>query len=245
MFLKSSLAIGTKVLVTPGYEDGSSVQNTELIDLTDPSFQCTVSQFPTSVYAATGGLIGNTPLICGGLNRVTFEYQKSCYSLQEDGDWKLESNLNTKRGFAANGHVIMNNKLLIAGGWNGTRLATIEVVAPNTKSETLPIRLPVAMSGSCIVPWDANTFMIIGGRDSGSDRNDTYFINIANNTYTTGPTLLIARAYSACHNLKINGEDFIIVAGGSRYSDSSPNVSNSTEYLQKANYASGWKKSKN
>ena len=157
--------------------------------------------------------------------------------MKEDGDWKLDSNLNTARGAAANGKVIMNNKLVIPGGWNEARtLATIEVVAPKTGSRTLPIRLPVAMSGSCIVPWDTYTFMFIGGQ-SGSYRTQTYFIHMANNTYTNGPSLLTARSYFACHTMKINGEHFIIVAGGY-------GAFKSTEYLQKSNYASGWKKSK-
>ena len=203
--------------------------------MADPAFKCTISQFPTSLEEATGGLIGNTVLICGGY--FNGGYKKSCYSLKEDGDWKLESNLNTARGKAANGKVDMNNKLVVAGGSNGKRLATIEVVAPNTKSETLPIKLPVAMRDSCIIPWGTNTFMIIGGRTE-SDRKQTYFINLANNTYTNGPNLLTARSSFACHTMKIHGEEFIIVAGGW-------GAEKSTEYLQKANYGSGWKKSKN
>merc|ERR1712029_769016 len=129
--------------------------------------------------------------------------------------------------------------MVMAGGWNGKslRMATIEVVAPNTKSEILPIRLPVAMEESCIVPWDTNSFFIIGGY-SGSNRKQTYFINMANNTYTNGPSLLTARREFACHTMQVNGEDFIIVAGGW-----GPDAWKSTEYLQKANYASGWKKS--
>merc|ERR1712062_601127 len=188
----------------------------------------------TDVWGATGGLVGNTPLICGGYQR---RYQNSCYSLKEDGTWKLESNLNTARNSAANGKVIMNNKLVIAGGSsNENYLDTIEVVAPNTRSRTLPIRLPVAMWGSCIVPWDTNTFMIIGGYSGGSRRKQTHFIHMANNTYTNGPNLRLARHYLACHTMKIDGEDFIIVAGGWY-------AFKSTEYLQKANYGSGWKKS--
>ena len=208
----------------------------------DASFNCAVSQFPTIVWSATGGLVGNTPLICGGIHsRVS---QKSCYSLKEDGTWKLESNLNTTRQYAANGEVIMNNKMVIAGGFNPHKLATIEVVEPNTRPRTLPIRLPVAMLGSCIVPWDTNTFLIIGGSDgSGADglglRRQTHFINMANNTYTNGPNLLIARSMFACHTMQVNDEDFIIVAGGSGVG-----AQKSTEYLQKANYGSGWKRSK-
>ena len=235
-----SLAIGTKVLVTTGYDSGSRsyIQNTELIDLADPAFKCTISQFPRSgSWAATGGLIGNTALICGGYDG---NRQKSCYSLKEDGDWNLEASsyLNTARNSAANGDIVMNNKLVIAGGWTiGKRLDTIEVVAPNTQAVTLPIRLPVATSTSCIVPWDTNTFLIIGGWD-GTYRKQTYFINIANNTIANGPDLLTARFSFGCHDMKINGEDFIIVAGGN-------GAWQSTEYLQKANYQSGWKKSKN
>jgi len=134
----------------------------------------------------------------------------------------------------------MKNKLVIAGGmhWNGTGLATIEVVAPNTKSETLPIKLPVTMTGSCMVPWNTNTFLIMGGHNGSSISRQTYFINMSNNTVTNGPSLLTGRQYFACSALNVNGEDYIIVAGGDGIG-----AANSTEYLQKANYASGWKKS--
>ena len=58
MFLKSSLSLGSKVVVTTG--NGFGAKNTEIINLEEASFRCTVSQFPTSVSAATGGLVGNT-----------------------------------------------------------------------------------------------------------------------------------------------------------------------------------------
>ena len=182
--------------------------------------------------------MGNTPLICGGYSGGV---QKSCYSLKEDGAWKLEesSDLNTARAYVATGSVIINNKLVLAGGYNGTRLATIEVVAPNEESVTLPISLPVGILASCIVPWDTNTFMIIGGWDGGrSYRRETHFVNMADNTVTDGPNLLTARYGFGCNTMNVNGEEYIIVAGGS-------GATKSTEYLQKANYGSGWQKSKN
>ncbi len=192
----------TKILVATGF--GSDTRNTEIVDLEDASFQCILSQYPTSAYSATGGLVGNTALICGGgISGGT--YYNSCYSLKEDGAWKLDesSDLNTARHHAANGYVIMNSKLVLAGGFNGNRLATIEVVAPNEESVTLPISLPAGIAGSCIVPWDTNTFMIIGGY-SGSDRRETYFFNMVNNERTNGPSLLTARRYFGCHSMNIN-----------------------------------------
>ena len=81
--------------------------------------------------------------------------------------------------------------------------------------------------------------MIIGGQDgSGNLRRQTHFVNMANNTVTNGPSLLKARSGFACHSMNINGEEHIIVAGGS-------GATKSTEYLQKANHGSGWQKSKN
>ena len=241
---RSTTSNGLKVLVATG--DGpprfgstsSNTKITEIIDVENASFRCTASQFPYFATGATGGLVGDTPLICGGY--VGFGYrQKSCYSLKDDGGWKLEtsSDLNKARNSAANGHVIMNNQMVVAGGYSDSRysLATIEVVAPNSTTETLPIRLPVPMYGSCMVPWDTHTFMIIGGWAGRYRRKQTYFIHMANNTYTTGPDLLTARGSLACHTMQVNGEDFIIVAGG--------RGTKSTEYLPKANYASGWVKS--
>ena len=159
--------------------------------------------------------------------------------MKEDGDWKVDTNLTKARGFAANGDVIMNNKLIIAGG---NDLTTIEVVAPNTKSETLPINLPIGIDSSCIVTWDTNTFMIIGGYDNyDGTREQTHFINMANNRWTYGPSLLFPRFNFACNTLSVNGEDYIFVAGGGPEYE----ISISTEYLSKVNYESGWKLSKN
>ena len=77
--------------------------------------------------------------------------------------------------------------------------------------------------------------MIIAGV---GDYRSSYFINMANNTSTKGPSLLKNRAYFACHNMHVNGEDYIIVVGGE-------GATTSTEYLSKTDYGSGWKKSKN
>ena len=63
--------------------------------------------------------------------------------MKKDGTWKDEADLNAARGSASTGSVIIKNKLLIAGGYDGKKLATVEVVvAPNAKSQTLPISLP-------------------------------------------------------------------------------------------------------
>ena len=166
--------------------------------------------------------------------------------MKEDGAWNYEvsSDLNTARYWAAKGFVVMNNSLVIAGGASEYYLDTIEVVGPNTESRTLPISLPNPQYGSCIVPWDDDTFMLIEGKafitsiDFAYATGKTYFINMANNIITNGPKMLKGRYNFACHTLNINGDDYIIVAGGE-------SSAKSTEILSKANYESGWIESKN
>ena len=231
---------GTKVLVATGYPVNNGVY-TEIIDLENPSFTCSkVGQFPILLTDATGGLVGQTPLICGG-------WSKACHTLLENGSWKEDkvATLNTGRHSAAYGSVVINDQLVVAGGHDGygNRFNTIELVAPNTRSRTLSVKLPVAVLYSCIVEWDENSFMLIGGyRSSGGgsfgERRETYIIDTDKNTITNGPNLKTGRYHHGCEKIDVNGESFIVVSGGYGV--------RSTEVLSVANYRNGgWQYGKN
>ena len=234
------ISAGEKVLVVNGvpWDNG---RRTEIIDLEDSSFTCSkVNQFPVKLYGSTGGLVGSTPFVCGGW--LGSSYSNACYTLQENGAWKQDrtASLNTARGYAASGSVIMSNQLVIAGGVNGNYLSSIELASPNARTTTLPRGLPLGLRLSCIVPWDANTFMVIGGiSSSGASRRETYFITPSNKTVTNGPKLQNARFYVACHDMIVNGEEFIIVIGGRGGAE------NTIEVLSKARVGDGWKMGKN
>ena len=177
--------------------------------------------------------------LCGGWYS---SYSNACYTLQENGAWKQDrtASLNTARYYAASGSVIMRNKLVIAGGHNGNPLSSIELASPNARTTTLPRGLPRGLWSSCIVPWDANTFMVIGGiSSSGASRRETYFITPSNKTVTNGPKLQNARGYVACHDMIVNGEEFIIVVGGHSGHE------RTIEVLSKARVGDGWKMGKN
>ena len=99
--------------------------------------------------------------------------------------------------------------------------------------------MPVETHSSCIVPWDDNTFMVIGGNPSSSgytkdSKIGTYLVNLNDNTVTVGPALINARFRHACSEMTVNGEEFIVVTGGNP-------VKQSTEYLSKASFNDGWK----
>ena len=175
--------------------------------------------------------------LCGGWYS---SYFNACYTLQENGAWKQDrtASLNTARYFAASGSVIMSNQLVIAGGSNGNYLSSIELASPNARTTTLPRGLPLGLAHSCIVPWDANTFMVIGGYSSSGASRETYFITPSNKTVTNGPKLQNARYSVACHDMIVNGEEFIIVIGGSGHEKT-------IEVLSKARVGDGWKMGKN
>ena len=202
----------------------------------DPSFKCTKpKQFPHNLGHSVGGLVGQVPFVCNG-------YSKGCYALQQSGSWQKDPKA-TGEYVAAIGSVVLHNKLVIAGGNNGNNLATIKVASPNTRTTTLTY-LPVATHSACVVPWDADTFMVIGGyRKSGRSyrsTTSTYFVDMNTNRLTNGPSLLKPRHYHACNEIIVNGESYIIVAGGS----GSSGVGASTEYLSKSSSGNRWKTGK-
>ena len=111
---------------------------------------------------------------------------------------------------------------------------------PTSGSKTLPIKLPVGLYLPCIVPWDHDSFMVIGGAsNNGSPRSETYFVFLNNETLTNGPELLDIRYGHACGEMVLNGESYIMVIGGYGQYHA---LQKSTEILSKSNLGNGWKK---
>ena len=116
----------------------------------------------------------------------------------------------------------------------------VEMLSPNATAKTLSVQLPTGIKSHCQVPWDSETFLVIGGY-SGSYRDETYLINVKTNQITSGPSLNTARYDHACGELDVNGKSFIIVTGG--YGASLK--LRSTEVLDKSNVGQGWQQGKN
>ena len=232
-----------------GWSDFSyeTSRNTEIIDLEDPSFVCSnVDKYPTQMGKGTGGLTRGIPFVCGGWNGWdSGEVFNSCYSLHENGEWieDQSTTLTTARGAAAYGSVVMGDRLVLAGGYSSYPsnlrpnrddiFETIEMASPNHKSTTLPVELPVALAASCVVQWDSNTFMLIGGASGRRHEKETYFINVKSNIITAGPSLNKRRAYHACQEIVVNDASYIVVTGGL-------GTEMSTEILAKSSMTNNW-----
>ena len=122
----------------------------------------------------------------------------------------------------------MKNQLVVVGGAYGSGQRTIEVLSPTTKSRKLHVELPENLPAPCVVPWDEDTFMVIGNYQK------TYFIDMVTNKWSNGPKMLIGRYAPGCNEMTVNGETFIVVAGHT-----------TTEVLSKSSKNNEWKRGKN
>ena len=235
---------GNKVLVATGSMGGTSLL-TEIIDLKNSSFSCTkVGRFPTPLFWANGGWVGNKPMVCGGLSTKTGSWEKNCYTLQGNGAWKEveEARLYRKGQYGISRSVVINDQLFIAQVSKKPFMMNYEMVAPNNKSwgyigggSGSWEKVPSPLYGTCIVKWDANIIMLIG---ASSDRKATFFINMKYNIITPGPKLTNGRIHHACHEITVKGKSFIVVTGGyGRFEKS-------TEMLPKSSPGKGWQKGK-
>ena len=82
--------------VITGFTSGNYRSDAQVIDMGSSSTGCRLfPPYPNGIQAATGGLIANKLVICGGYGG---SYQSACYNFDShDNQWKLSTNLQTAR----------------------------------------------------------------------------------------------------------------------------------------------------
>ena len=182
-----------------------------MVDLSNSENQCThEDNNPAPVYASTGGLIANQfPLICGGRNTIDVPRQvllksatnrkklqatatDACFVSGQDN--QIVVKMSEARAGAAS--VVINNKLWITGGNNGSDsiISTTEYIvlgASGTNGISLPgPDLPVGLTGHSMVLLNETACMIIAG-DDGSNGNigQTYIYDSEWAYWKKGPNI--------------------------------------------------------
>ena len=95
------------------------VKKSEVHEFSDQKkFQCADwLDYPIDVYVATGGLVGQVPVICGG-ESSSFVYHDECYKVTGNKAVFL-GKMKTKRRYAAS--VVLNDSVLwVTGGSSGS-----------------------------------------------------------------------------------------------------------------------------
>ena len=179
----------------------------------------------------TGGLIGNTAIICGGYG------VDICYGLTSEKT-TFVTHMSVWRWFAAS-IVINDNILWVTGGESYNLQLSTEYIR---MSGSMPgPDLPMALWGHAVVAINSSCDMIIGGAYGyGADIHALtfYYDHIGGGgAWINGPTLMQARRSHAAGIVtdEVTDEKFVVVTGGSYY----PHYLDSTEILQDGNWLQG------
>ena len=195
--------------------------------------------FPIGVQGATGGLIGDTVIICGGYGGA---FVDECYSLTSE---KVTLVTHTSVGRYGVASIVINDNTLWVtggkGGWNnGAFLASTDYV---TVTGTMPgPDLPMALERHAMVAINRTCSIVIGGYNDIMIHNNTFastfYYDHSEGEWINGPSLMQARSYHAAGIVtdEVTGEDFVAVTGGfsSGYNDL-----DSTEILQDREWVQG------
>ena len=180
------------------------------MDLSDPTMSCLLEDIPYRSSSA-GGLLGTTPVICGGAKYDGgWIYFNECLL---HGTSQLIT-MNSKRRHHSS--VALNSSMLmLLGGRDGNNyLASTELITID--GTVNGPTLPEAVRGSCTVKFPDNGLVyLIGGNTASGYTNNVWVANPSNEfTFTPGPSLITARSYFGCGTMSIGTKSIIVAAGG-------------------------------
>ena len=179
-----------------------------------PSF----GEIPSMRESTVGGLLGTTPIICGGFDDREID-QDSCFTYnQQSTQWTKTHTMTTKRYSA--GSVQLNaTTLWIVGGGNEDdwTLASSEFVGVDSSIGKPGPLLPDPLAYSCVVKYSENEVFVIGG-------SQLRYLNVTNKvlifnpmngfTHFEGPSLITKRSSHSCGLMSNGQQSKIVVAGG-------------------------------
>ena len=188
--------------------------------------------FPMNgVNGATGGLIGNSVIICGGWDDGSSIYE--CYNLNSETA-TLVTYMSVGRWYAAS-IVINDNILWVTGGLaqNLGYLATTEYVT--VTGTILGPDLPMTLADHAMVAINSTYSMVIGGFNA-MNFASTHYYDHNEGKWITGPSLMQARSSMASGIItdEVSDEPFIVVTGGYYYAPL-----DSTEIFQDGEWVQG------
>ena len=172
------------------------------------------TRYPLRVRQTAGGVISDTPIICGGYNPDTKTRVRACYSHQHSTNkWKFLVNLTTFRQDHA--AVALGDALWLTGGEVsfGQGLRSTEYVYSNGTVIQGP-ELPSGIGAHCMVRLEDGRVMILG---KVPNRRAVIIYNSKTNKFTEAPRLLYGRLYHACTIFKSpmhGGRPVVISIGG-------------------------------
>ena len=178
---------------------------TEVTDLANSNVSCdTFGELETARISSVGGVLENTPIVCGGIDSLI---RQSCLIFGQS-----QSVTMTEPRYGAASIVLNTTTMWVVGGWDGSNfLSSSEFIT--LENAVAGPSLPYKMYLHCAVKFNESQIYVIGGIYG--DRNDyVYIFNPLDNfSYKQGPSMNYRRRYHGCAVMH-DGETSVIVSVG-------------------------------
>ena len=158
----------------------------QVVDLNSRKSCVNLPHYPFPMHYGGGGLLNNTPVICGGYSYSTYAYESACYYHNKITNvWTLFGNLNKAR--SEFGVAPLSEGFWVTGGHAPSLTDSTEIIHLNG-TITFGTPLPAAQAGHCMVTLSQDKVLLIGGYPPVNFKK-TLFYNKNLKTFTNGPTL--------------------------------------------------------
>ena len=148
-----------------------------------------------------GNLMGDTPVVCGGINATTKETSDKCVHLVMPATMTLP-NLQTARVFAASAVLTNETILWVTGGYDSAQenpLDSTELIDIERGTSANGPKLPMPLLFHCLVQLNNDQVLLAGGMNDLEEAvDDTYLFDYPSRTWKDGPKLNYARYGHGC-----------------------------------------------
>ena len=214
---RTTTTITRRYLVATGCFDDSLCNTgnpgkTEIVDIFDPSKSCILEDIPDR-FESIGGLLGATPVICGG------RYASGSGNIYDEcllyGTQQVITMNNKNYQMASVG---LNSSLIWnLGGYLGGSyvLDTTEFITIN--GAVNGPTLPEALFWSCAVKFPDNGWIYLtGGHTANGVTKNVWMSNPSDgfSSFTQGPSFIETRYQHGCGTMSVGAKSIIVAAGG-------------------------------
>jgi hypothetical protein len=169
-----------KILVTGGNEAFlSSVNSAEI--LTEEGWESNIPSLPVTIYAHCMVTVNSTTVMVIGGRQNSQNSGKTFYFTFGEQSWTEGPDLKNKRWYHSCGKIRRNKEsqemsLIVAGGWDGSYLSSVEILDEGSNEWQTGPELPFGIDESQMVEDQNGGVVLIGGQISSSAGNlDTLY----------------------------------------------------------------------